>query len=357
MTDYRELQKRWVAHPAGRLLLKLLTLPYGLAVLARQALYALGVLPSKKVTLRVICLGNLTTGGTGKTTAVVRAAMDMTKHNLRVGIVTRGYARPKNAPEVAVLSDSHRLTWQEAGDEAWMMHQVLREKNVPIFISPDRVAAAETAMMFNLDALILDDGFQHFRLHRDVDIVCLNALDPFGGGSLLPLGRLREPRRGLRRAKAVLITHSDRVAKEELKALHEEVSVLNPAAEIIEASHTPDFFINLKTQKMMPLRFAHGFKCASVAAIATPEIFEAQLRELGADLVQAWRYPDHHAFTADELRAVDALKQGLPVVTTMKDLPRLPPGWEQILTGDMYALVIRLEIHRGKKAWEALLCG
>jgi len=308
-----------------------------------------------KPSLRVLCFGNLTAGGTGKTTAVLRAALDMAARGLRVGILTRGYARPRPAAQVVVLSDTHRLSWVECGDEPWMMHQVLEERGVPIFISPDRVRAARTAAMFGLDALLMDDGFQHLRLRRDTDIVCLNALDPFGGDALLPLGRLREPLRALRRARAVLITHADRATPEALYEIRRRVRDIHPDAGLIEAAHIPDFFLDLKTHARLPTQALQGKRVVALSGIATPEIFESSLKDLKIEVVQAWRYPDHHAYTPDELRSLEALRAGLPVVTTMKDFPRLPAGFQGILAGEVYALVIGLKILSGKQIWDRIL--
>lgn len=358
--DYARLQKDLSAHSAGRLLLRMLTLPYWLATGIRRALYAARLLPSRRIPMRVICLGNLTTGGTGKTSAVLRAALDMTDKGLRVGILTRGYGRPREsgtAVPVAVLSDTHKLSWSECGDEPWMMHQVLEGRGVPIFIAPSRARAAETAAMFGLDALLMDDGFQHFALRRDTDIVCLNALDPFGGDALLPLGRLREPPSALRRASAVLLTHADKASRAELEALRERLEEIRPGLGVIESRHAPDFFLNLKTHQRLALDALRGRPAVSLCGIATPELFETALKGLGVAVAQCWRYPDHHPYSADEMRALEELKQGAPVVTTMKDFPRLPEGWQGILSGDLYALVIRLEILKGRRFWEELLCG
>lgn len=304
-----------------------------------------------------MCIGNLTAGGTGKTTAVLLAAQTLRKRRLSVAILSRGYKRPEPGREVLVLLNAQHPSWRQAGDEPWMLHHALKGLEVPILVSPDRVKAAQAAVAYyNPDVLLMDDGLQHFRLRRDADIVLINAADPWGGRNLLPLGDLREPRSALRRATLALLTHCDRVSRERLDELRAEIDRLRPGLPVAEASHRPCFLFDLTLEARRPLTELKGREVTAFSGIGDPESFKDQLVRLGAKVSQAWRFPDHHPYTLDELRSIEKARVGRPVLTTFKDFPRLPAGWQQVLTGEVLALGIRLDVTKGRQLWEAALC-
>ena len=322
-------------------------------MILRRLLYDAGFLPSRRVRARTICIGNLTAGGTGKTTAVLLAAQTLRRHHKSVAILTRGYARPEQGKEVVVLHEDRHPSWRQTGDEPWMMHHALEGLDVPILISADRVKAAEMAVQrYRPDVLLLDDGFQHLRLQRDVDIVLLNATDPWGGGSLLPLGNLREPRWALRRASLVVLTHADRVSEERLQTLRAEVESRHPGVPVAEAAHRPCFLFDVGLEARRPLTRLRKQEVTLLCGIGDPDSFADQMRRVGAKVAQQWRFPDHHPYTLAELRSIERTRAGRPVVTTFKDFPRLPPGWQEALTGEVFALGIQLEITRGRELWE-----
>ncbi|MBI5200543.1 MAG: tetraacyldisaccharide 4'-kinase [Elusimicrobia bacterium] len=352
------LRDRVRANFLGRPLLWAASWVYGAVALLRRFLYAHGVLPSKHAGPRTICIGNLTAGGTGKTTAVLLAAQTLRKKDLSVAILSRGYKRPEPGKEVLVLLKAEHPSWRQAGDEPWMLHHALRGLDVPILVSPDRLKAAETAVAYyKPDVLLMDDGFQHLRLQRDTNIVLLNATDPWGGGGLLPLGDLREPRRALRQASLVLLTHADRVSPEELDRLRAEIHGIHPGAAVAEAAHRPCFILDLGADVRKPLTHLKNREVTLFCGIGDPASFRDQLRRLGAKVAQEWRFPDHHPYTLEELRSIERTRGDRPVVTTFKDFPRLPEHWQEELRGEVLALGIRMEITRGKQFWEAQLCG
>ena len=346
---------------------------YGGVTAARRALYGLGFFKRRRLGAKVICIGNLTAGGSGKTPAVLLAAQTLRKRGHQTAILTRGYgAAPKKKAgkggRVLALLEDGEVPWTECGDEPWMMQHCLRGLGVPVLVCPDRwKAGVEALTYYHSEVLILDDGFQHMGLHRDLDIVMINARDPFGGERLLPAGDLREPLRELGRAHLIVVTHSDEIPAKQLEALRGRFKAMAPGAAVIESAHRPDFLLDLRTRKKSDPEILKGLEAASFSGIAKPEQFEAMLQRLGADLAHRWRFPDHHPFTLAELRSIQNARLGraggdenkLPaLVTTFKDAPRLPEGWEKILTGSVLALGIKLEILKGKNAWnDALLAG
>jgi len=354
MTSPERLRDRIGREPWGRPLLRLLSWAYGFGVIARRLLYKARILRSRKLPVRVICIGNLSAGGTGKTSAVLLAAETLRRGGAAPAVLSRGYGRPRRTKEVQVLSGGRTASWETVGDEPWMMHQTLKELEVPVLVCPDRYRAGLRALRdFSPRALLLDDGYQHFKLKRDLDVVLINARDPWGGGHLLPLGNLREPLRALRRAGLVVVTHSDQVPPETLARIRSDLEKIHPGAPVAEAVHRPDFLMDLKTQSRHPLDRIRGKKIASFCAIGDPVSFESDLKSLGARLVQGWRYPDHHAYTLEELGSIDRVRLDMPAVTTLKDASRLPPGWQETLAGETLALAVRMEIVRGSEAWES----
>ncbi|MEE8424454.1 MAG: tetraacyldisaccharide 4'-kinase, partial [Elusimicrobiota bacterium] len=296
---------------------------------------------------------NLTTGGTGKTSAVLLAAQTLHKNEIKAAILTRGYKRLARGNEVQVLLNSQNVSWEETGDEPWVMHRALKGTEVPILIHPNRYRAGETALTYyNPQVLLMDDGFQHRRLRRDLDVVLLNALDPFGGGAMLPSGDLREPISELRRAGLAVLTHADLVPKERLEEIRGQISAVAPELEVLESVHRADFLLDLKGNRRRRLTHIKDQPIACFSAIGDPDSFEELLRRSGAKIVQAWRFPDHHPFTAEEMRSIDNIRNGIPVVTTLKDFPRLPKGWQEMLSGEVLALSVKLEITKGKQIWE-----
>ncbi len=176
-------------------------------------------------------------------------------------------------------------------------------------------------------------------------------MQPFGDGHLLPLGFLREPRRALNRADLIVLTHSDRAHKSRLESIEAEIKAINPRAPIVHASHKADFLMDLKTGEKSPPTKLAGRKIVSFCGIAEPESFEASLLELDAKIAQKWRYPDHHPYVPREITSLQRIRDGIPVVTTMKDFTRFPAGWADTLDGEVYALAIKLHLSKGREAW------
>ena len=352
MSSWSKRRSRLQSHLPGKLLLGAASLAYGAGVAARKLLYEIKLLRRKKIDAKVICIGNLTVGGTGKTPAVLLAAETLRRRGHDVSIVSRGYGRTAHKKDVTVLIDGRHVDWRLCGDEPWMIHQSLQGLSVPVLVCPDRAKAGSLAVeMYGSSVVILDDGFQHLPLSRDLDIVLVNARDPFGGGRLLPLGNLREPVSALRRAQRVVITHADRITTAELARLRGVIDAAHPGVEILESVHRADYLLDVRTEAKHPLTHLKGKPVVALSALGDPLSFENQLESLGASLAQRWRYPDHHAFVDAEIRSIEDLRGGLPIVTTFKDFVRLPPRWREILSGEVLVLGIRLEILKGRNVW------
>lgn len=291
---------------------------YGLGVRLRGALYDEELLHGERVEgLRIISVGNLNVGGTGKTPAVLHLAEMLARAGRKVGILTRGYGRQSKEPLTFTGTDSLPSA-EEAGDEPLLLARRCPEARV--LVGADRRFLARRARdEFGLEVVLLDDGFQHRKLARDEDVVVVDEAAGFGNSQLLPRGPLREPLSALRRATLFWI-RSAATAAPSLPPL--------PGPQV-RTRYKPTAWVDPTGREHAPEALA-GEPVFAMAGLARPGSFLRTLRELGVTLQDASLFPDHHAFTAAELRDVAqrAAKHGAKVVTTEKDAVRLPRGFE-----------------------------
>ncbi len=342
----------------GKLFLTALSMGYLSVISARRLLYRSGLLKRLRLPVPVICFGNISAGGTGKTSTVVLAAQELARAGRRPAVLIRGYKRRSGSSKVVVLAKGRHFDTAEAGDEALMLYRLLEADDVPVLVSPDRRASGLEAVKAGAGVILMDDGFQHFALERDADIVLVNATAPFTADRMLPLGSLREPPSGIARARAVIISHCELASRAGIDALRSEILRLNPRAEILESMHTPDSFMDPAAASAEDLDALRGKPAAAISGIGDPASFEGALRGLNVDLKQIWRYPDHHAFTPEELAAAERTREGLPLVTTHKDFTRFPPGWQDILKGGVLILSVKITFAGdGSKIFSSILAG
>lgn len=328
---------------AGRLFLRFLSVFYLAGINIRAALYLRGFLKTRTLNAQVVCFGNLSAGGTGKTSTVVTTAIALKKHGMNPAVLIRGYKRRAPKDKVVVLYPGEKFVYEEAGDEAMMLYKMLKDTGVPVIVCADRCLSGQAAIdRFKSDILLMDDGFQFFKLRRDADIVLINASAPFYDDAPLPLGNLRESPLGLKRAAAVIVSHCEHASETNRAILREEIKKINRRAPVIESMHSPDVFIDAQTKERLPLTKFRGAQVVALSGIGDPGSFENTLTDLKAELVHIWRYPDHHQFTDEELAALEATRGGLPVVTTYKDFARFPMDWARTLPG-VFILSVKID--------------
>ncbi len=304
---------------AARLLLSIVAVFYGAGMRLRNWLYDGGQIKSYAVTaaglvtsdrtqatVPVISVGNITVGGTGKTPLVIWLCNLFREQDVNCAILTRGYKAAKG--------DS---------DEPGML-----AKNCPgsaVVVNPDRlIGAIEAVKKRRAQVLIMDDGFQHRRLHRDIDIVTIDAMQPFGYGRMLPAGLLREPASALKRAKAVILTRCDLVSKNNLTELTAAINRINPDAIIAQTIHCPVFAVS--GEKQIPLEELKDEKIYAFCGIANPEAFLATVGLIGANIVGSRVYDDHRNYTANDVNDIyryAAKSDAQMILTTEKDYNKI----------------------------------
>jgi tetraacyldisaccharide 4'-kinase len=354
-------ERRGPRESLARALLLVCSKGYQVVITVRQALYDFRILRDATLGVQVIAVGNLTWGGTGKTPVVEKFARELRDQGRNVAILSRGY-RSKPAPlhksllnrlffrndttPPRVVSDGKSLLLDSemAGDEPYMLASNL--KDVVVLVDKDRVKSGRYAIeKFGCDTLLLDDGFQYWRLRgRRQDVVLVDCQEPFGNGRLVPRGPLRESPSHLARASTIFITKSDGKAEE----LRRRITQLNPNAGIIECVHHPLYLEDVFTGQRFGLDYLQGRRVAALSGIAQPESFEQSLVKLGGELVYARKFADHHRFTQQEVLNVinrSKKKQAEAIITTQKDAVRFPKIDRRDLP--IYFMRVEIKILRG----------
>jgi tetraacyldisaccharide 4'-kinase len=299
-----------------------LSMLYDAVTRTRLSLYRRGTFHTTKLERPVISVGNITTGGTGKTPLVEWVARTLAAQGRRVCILTRGYGR-QDPHLQSIVSDGYTVLVPptQAGDEPYLLATRLLGF-AAVISSADRIAAAREAIKdFGSDCFLLDDGFQHLRLARDLNIVTIDATNPWGGGSLLPYGRLREHPDGLNRADCVVITRCDQV--DDLGALESEISELT--------GNRPIFHSQMRTIRVPSLKngadnLAPPARVAGFCGVGNPDSFFAHLRRSGYEVAVEKTFPDHHVYSQNEIDAIirSARETGAgALITTAKDAVKL----------------------------------
>ncbi len=293
----------------------------------------------------MISVGNLAVGGAGKTPVVLAIAGRLIGTGRRPAVLSRGYGATRN--DDRVVSDGERVLLDAAGggDEPVLLAR--RLPGLRVLCGPDRARLAARAVALGADVLLLDDGFQHRRLGRDLDVVVLDASNPWGNGHCLPFGPNREPPSALRRAGLVWLTHADRAAPGDLGALR-ELAVRTTGRPPVESRHAPRDLADGRLERFFPLAEISGRRVGLLTGVARPDSVRRTVESLGASVVATFEFPDHHRFTEGRVRdAVDDSSRagGELLVTTEKDAVRLPEG----VVGDprIRALRIDAEVLRG----------
>lgn len=318
--------------------LRLVEWCYTAGVRLRNWRYDSGQATITRVGVPVVSVGNITLGGTGKTPAVEWLVRWFTERGLRVALVSRGYGAEAGKPN----------------DESLELAQKL--PGIPHVLDADRVRGAQRAIAeFNCQLIVLDDAFQHRRIHRDLDIVLIDALEPLGFGHVFPRGTLREPLAGWRRAQVAILTRSDLVDANQRAAIRSQFARYAPAAAWVEATYPPRALAGADGQERDTAELT-GRRVAAFCGIGNPVGFRHSLARCGYDVVGMRELPDHFPYPAADVAALAEWVDSLEVsgaVCTSKDLVKIGSRWPGATP--LCALVSRLQIVAGGGELEACL--
>lgn len=330
---------------------------YGLIVRFRLWCYRKGWLTTTRLPCRVVSVGNLTVGGTGKTPIVILLTEWLLAKGQRVAILSRGYKRMSKTPRLLVSDGSQILVGPlEAGDEPFLMAQ--RCPQAIVAVGADRVALGQWVLeQHPVDCIVLDDGFQHRSLHRDVDLVLLDATDAAGLDALLPAGRLREPLTELCRASAVMITRAD--FPHDVDAIHNRLrGILWSPENAVEVVFRPESVMAIVSEERQPVEWCRRKKAWLVSGIGNSRSFRRSVESMEVEILGETAFEDHHGYHHGDTQKIRADLQAAGceiVLTTEKDGGKLLP---LLMPSDAWWMLrLGTEVVRGEERLYGLIDG
>jgi len=330
-----------------KFLLYLISLVYGLIIWALSTGRGLG---KTQLGCKVISVGNITLGGTGKTVMVERIARYLCKSGHKVAILSRGYKRPR-ATSVQITPG-----YETMGDEPFMMFQKLLD--VPVLVDPDRVRSARAAIAeYKVDTVILDDGFQQWQIKKDLEIVMLNGMNPFGNRRLLPRGILRQPLYTLKNADVFVLTNA---GKADLSKTREFLLRANPRAMILEGEHGLSGIYRLsRKDELKAFDYLIGQSAALFCGLGNPDSFRGLAGKLGIKEELFFEFPDHYRYEEENIEKMvfESRQKGISLLlTTEKDAVRIPLAARKRFGEDIFVLAVELKFKDEEQRFFDRLC-
>lgn len=330
--------------------LYLFSLPYGGAVRTRSFFYSLQLLKTTTLPCPVISVGNITVGGTGKTPLVMALAKRLTAKGIPVAILSRGYKRTKTSEPVASDGKTIFLSPKESGDEPFLMAKACQ--GVPVLVGKDRFINGQLALQrFGVRGLLLDDGYQYLPLHRDINILLVDSTIGFGDHHLLPRGILREPLSHLHRANLFLINKAAEPAT--FQSLEKEIQEICPGVRVFHSDYVPVSLVGPQ-EEQEELGSLKEKRVLAFSGVANPNSFSSMLRKCGMKIVGETIFPDHHLYTAKDLRYIEEKAKGADgIVTTEKDMVKLKEF--NIAHLPIRALRVEMKIHKEEEFFKKII--
>jgi len=315
---------------------------YRLIIWARNRFYDIGVFPSKRLPCKVISIGNVTLGGTGKTPAVITLVKYFQKRAVSVAVLSRGYGRKTKKTVLVTDGNEIQSDWKDVGDEAFLLAHSLN--SVPIVVDNNRFRGGSFLIKsYNPDIIILDDAFQHRHIKRDIDVVLLNSIETLRGHRLIPFGNLREPMGQLKRADIIILSKTN--LGDFPKDIHvEQLS----GAPLHKAEIKAEAFLKDNDNTKVPIHRFHNKKGVMVTSVGSPDGVSKIADKVKLNVATHLRFRDHHAYNQNDCNKIDSAlkeKKGDYVLTTEKDIFKLCSVFEKNnmlnISKKVYSLPIR----------------
>ncbi len=327
-----------------RAILVLFSFVYSVVVRVIIFLHRINLLKKYRAPIRIISVGNITWGGTGKTPLVQFITECLKDKGHKIAILSRGYGKPVTSYQLPVTS------YEKMGDEALMLSRNL--KGVPVVVNADRIKSIKEAIKdYNIDTAVLDDGFQQRKIKKDLEIVAVDSNNPFGNGRMIPRGILREPISSLKKADIIFLTKVN-LSESNLAEIKANLRKLNSRALILESVYEPKHLKDLYNNDIVPTDFLKAKELCILSGIASPGSFKRALSYLRYNIKLCFDFPDHHVYKKiDLLKIFDICKsEGIKnLVTTEKDAVRIQ-SLIRMYGGDLkiFSLVMELDILKDK---------
>ena len=351
-TYYLELisgKKRGLAASFIKVFLSLISALYYLIIICRNILYKIGFLKEKRLPCCVISIGNLSWGGTGKTPITEKVSKILSKNNIFHAVLSRGY-KSKKSKAINIVSTTRKVLLKSsvAGDEALMLAKKLKE--VPVISGKNRFLTGKYVIEeYGVRSLVLDDGYQHISLKRDLNILLIDSSKDFENNKLIPAGSLREPFTALRRADLIVLTKTNQIDKN-ISSFKTFIKRYNKIAPIFKAVHKCDAVIDFKSKRAYEATLFKNKKVLAFSAIADPQSFKKSLRDIGAEIIDFIEFSDHHYYSSDEIKAIDSKAKELKaeaIITTEKDVMRSSELF--FLMGNLFFLQLSVDLDEEDK--------
>lgn len=304
----------------------------------------------------VISVGNITWGGTGKTPIVMKIAEYLYKRSFKVAVLSRGYKRKSNGKESFIVCDGEAVLAepQKSGDEPYLIAK--NTNNTIVAVGVNRYESAMLVSKYRPDVFILDDGFQHWKIKRNLDIVCVNALNPFGNGNLIPFGSLREPLTSLSRADLILVTNSNLVDKSQVDSVCRKLREFSNVPIFESEYRVKSLSSIISNRNINPQQFINS-QVIALSGIGESRGFIRTLENNKFNVVKHYKFSDHFWYGKNRIQEILS-KEKYPVFTTEKDAVRLMNISKDIdrqLFSKIYVIKVDAEIREGEKFWETVL--
>lgn len=344
--NLEKLRNRIKSFFLGEFFLLFFSFLYRFAFFVKKFFYSAGIIKPKIFKKPIICVGNISTGGTGKTTFVISIAKELAKSDIKTAVTMRGYKSGYSKNEV---SDSEMIgnfgEDPKMGDEQKLISLSLKDFGIPVVASKNRKKAIEYAInKYNPKVLIMDDGFQNFSIKKDLNIIILNINMLYD--KILPLGNLRESYLGLKRADFVILNHCELFDSDYIEKAYLYVKKYVDENKIIKANYVISGFLNNVTGEKISLEyFRRNFRdVALFSGIGDNSQFKKMIEKSGFKVLKVWQFPDHHKYSYEELKSIDNLREGLPLLTTYKDSVKFMSKSKEIFSADIYSTDVDIKL-------------